>query len=169
MLLQHLQQCWNIYLYLCAPYFAILQVLRCNRKLPRFVRATSSLNLEKFRYGRKRVRSFVHHFFFLHFPVDTPGRTRVMRARAIVLSQMRYNFPVCSRSPRNEQRIGSFFRVSLVRCRAPRDIAETLEKYTLSKYIYTHPAKEMISSFRKVRVKSLQCACNLVQFFSVLK
>lgn len=137
-------------------------------KLPCRMGHRLTLNLEKFRYGRKRVRSFVHLFFFLSFWHSWS----IHLARAFVRSACARSYCrkcntiilVYMRSSRNEQRIGSFFRVSLVRCRA--EISQKLYKNILYLNIYTHPAKEMISSIRKVRIRSLQCAYNLVSQFS---
>jgi len=57
-----MQQCWNIYhcvaVYKIGSYCDVTESFRAN--------GASSLNLEKFRYGRKHVESFVH--LFLAFP-----------------------------------------------------------------------------------------------------
>lgn len=157
-----LHQCWNI-------YFAFYcSLLRCDRKAPVPYGASSNVKSRKVQVRKKTRKIICASFFFLSFWHSWS----IHLARAFVRSACARSYCrkcntiilVYMRSSRNEQRIGSFFRVSLVRCRA--EISQKLYKNILYLNIYTHPAKEMISSIRKVRIRSLQCAYNLVSQFS---
>lgn len=123
------RQCWN------ASYLAA----QPEATVPH---GASSLNLEKFRYGRKRVRSSVITFLSAFL-------ARYIRARALRNARDRI-VEKCDATPsftRDPVEIKNRKFLSRFTCTiSRRDIAETLEKYTLSKYIYTYPAKEMISS-----------------------
>lgn len=94
---------------------------------------------------------------------------RVSYTRAIILSKMQYNssFILDLFEMNKESEVS--FAFHLCDCAmSRRDIAETLQKYTLCKYMYIHVSCQGNDIFvsRKIRIKSLQCAYNLVsQFF----